>query len=282
LVSTPDGTQKRNTMHNRVVADVFVPAGGRPNTINLLNWRHYLTPEGKPSSALVVEAANIYITPEARKKLGDKGVMIVKDSSANKAGVCCSSYEIVASMLLEKEEFMSIKDELVEDVLVRLREIARDEALLLFREAKLNPSVQMPQVAMNISEAINRATDIFMKVLENDEDIFDFETRKRLMVESLPAKLVEKAGDRLYDLPPAYIRAMLSASLASKMVYNEGVDFVMTLDDLKMSQFAESYLRKADELRDIIKEIEESDLDQKGAIVKILRLAGVKTSLEIQ
>merc|ERR1712083_551189 len=114
-------------------ADVFVPAGGRSNTINMLNWKHFLKEDGTPSSPLVVEAANIFITAEARKKLGDQGVMIVKDSSANKAGVCCSSYEIVASMLLQKEEFMSIKDELVDDVLERLRDIARREAQLLFR-----------------------------------------------------------------------------------------------------------------------------------------------------
>jgi len=64
-----------------------------------------------------------FIFFKARRLLGEQGVMIVKDSSANKAGVCCSSYEIVASMLLAKEEFMDIKEELVEDVLERLREI---------------------------------------------------------------------------------------------------------------------------------------------------------------
>merc|ERR1712038_1687969 len=96
------------------------------------------------SSPLIVEAANIFITADARRKLGEAGVMIVKDSSANKAGVCCSSYEIVASMLLSKEQFLEVKEELVADVLERLRDIARREAELLFREAQLNPNVQMP------------------------------------------------------------------------------------------------------------------------------------------
>merc|ERR1712173_423176 len=100
----------------------------------------YFLDDGTPSAPLIVEAANIFTTPEARKEFGDRGISIVKDSSANKAGVCCSSYEIVASMLLSKDEFMSVKSELVEDVLVRLRDIARSEAELLFREAKMNPS----------------------------------------------------------------------------------------------------------------------------------------------
>lgn len=32
--STDEGVVRRNTMHFRVKADAFVPAGGRPNTIN--------------------------------------------------------------------------------------------------------------------------------------------------------------------------------------------------------------------------------------------------------
>merc|ERR1712048_595937 len=177
------------------------------------------------------EAANIFTTPEARKEFGDRGIAIVKDSSANKAGVCCSSYEIVASMLLSKDEFMDVKDELVEDVLKRLRDIAKQEAQLLFRGSRLNPSVQIPDVAVNISKAITRCGDIFEVLLSENLDVLDIETRRRLVVESLPHKLVEVAGDRLDDLPPAYTRAMLCSSLSSRMVYNEGLDFIESLTD---------------------------------------------------
>merc|ERR1719204_2697091 len=139
--------------------------------------------------------------------------MIVKDSSANKAGVCCSSYEIVASMLLSKEEFLDVKDELVDDVLERLRDIARREAQLLFREAKLNPEVQMPDVAVKISKSITRVGDFFMQALEENYDILDEQSKDRLVRESLPKKLVEVAGDRLLsDLPLAYLKAMIASS----------------------------------------------------------------------
>lgn len=50
-----EGIRARNTMHNRVKADAFVPAGGRPGTINGSNWRSYLDKDGRPSSSLVVE-----------------------------------------------------------------------------------------------------------------------------------------------------------------------------------------------------------------------------------
>lgn len=71
-------------------------------TINERNYREYLSaPGGLASSPLVVEGANLFITPEARQALfSEAGVVIVKDSSANKCGVITSSYEILASMLL--------------------------------------------------------------------------------------------------------------------------------------------------------------------------------------
>ena len=96
----------RNSLHNRVQADVFVPAGGRPSTINASNWRDFLLPDGKtPSAKVIVEGANLFVTHEARQALFDHcGLPIVKDSSANKCGVICSSMEIVAGMVLSSDE----------------------------------------------------------------------------------------------------------------------------------------------------------------------------------
>lgn len=110
--STNEGLARRNTMPFRVKSDAFVPAGGRPATINKDNWFMYLDKvqcvaaamglsniveiqDGKPSSPLIVEGANIFNTPEAREELFKHGkVTIVKDSSANKCGVITSSYEV--------------------------------------------------------------------------------------------------------------------------------------------------------------------------------------------
>jgi glutamate dehydrogenase len=76
----------RNTLHNRVVADAFVPAGGRPQTLNGANWQEHLLPDGTPSSRVIVEGANLFLTPEARKALGERGVLVLKDSSPTSAG----------------------------------------------------------------------------------------------------------------------------------------------------------------------------------------------------
>ena len=69
LANTPKGAAARNSMHNRVVSDAFVPAGGRPSTVNGSNWREFLQPDGSPSTKLVVEGANLFFTGEARAAL---------------------------------------------------------------------------------------------------------------------------------------------------------------------------------------------------------------------
>ena len=111
LADNQEGAARRNTMHNRVFADAFVPAGGRPSTINGSNWREYLQPDGSPSSRIIVEGANLFLTADARKAIFEEtGIPIIKDSSANKCGVICSSFEIVACMLTESAEaFVKLK-----------------------------------------------------------------------------------------------------------------------------------------------------------------------------
>ena len=59
--NTEEGSQMRNTMHNRVISDIFVPGGGRPDTINSKNYKKFLSADGKPSSPLIVEGANLFI-----------------------------------------------------------------------------------------------------------------------------------------------------------------------------------------------------------------------------
>lgn len=140
LVDNEVGMKHRNSMHTRLKADAFVPCGGRPNTIDISNYKAFLDADGKPSSKLIVEGANLFITKEARKALYDEaGVTIIKDSSANKCGVITSSYEICAAMMLSEEEFYEHKDKIVAEVLEKLRSLARLEAELLFREFDSEP-----------------------------------------------------------------------------------------------------------------------------------------------
>ena len=83
---------------------------------------------GEPTCKAIVEGANIYFTPEARDGLQENGVKIIKDSSANKTGVICSSYEIMAGLTISQQEFLDIKETYVGQVVQILRRKADQEA----------------------------------------------------------------------------------------------------------------------------------------------------------
>ena len=166
-VSTEEGVKARNSMHNRLEADAFLPCGGRPNTIDINNYKQFLKPDGTPSAPLIVEGANLFVTAAARQALfDDAGVLIVKDSSANKGGVITSSYEICAAMLLSEAEFVDNKDAIVEEVLAKLRGLAKMEAKLLFREYEMY-SGNLPSISQVISNAINVTTDALTIALDD-------------------------------------------------------------------------------------------------------------------
>ncbi len=117
----------------RVPADLFIPAGGRPETIDGSTWRRFLLEDGTPSAPVIVEGANSFITPEARLRLQEAGAVVLRDASANKCGVISSSYEIIGNLLLDEREFLAHKTEYVKDVLEILERRAVDEARLIFR-----------------------------------------------------------------------------------------------------------------------------------------------------
>lgn len=59
------------------------------------------------------------------------------------------------------------QDEIVPDVLDRLRDVARREAELLFREHRNHPATPLPFISERISNAINSVTDAALKILDD-------------------------------------------------------------------------------------------------------------------
>ncbi len=278
-VDEPDGFHLRNTLHNRVVADAFLPAGGRPRTIHEGNWKQFLTRSGEPSSKVIVEGANLFLTPEARRELSDAGALIFKDSSANKCGVICSSFEIAASMVISTEEFLAIKKRFVAEVLDKLRNLARLEAELLLRERQRTPQVPLPETSTRISKVMNRASDaIEASITGMSED--DQMLMRTLVIEHLPAVLVETAGERLWQrLPAAYARWIMAKSLAARIVYKEGLDF---LEDMPMAAIAETavrYLRQERETHALKDEVLSSGLPRRERIAALLDRGGTRAGL---
>jgi len=282
--STDEGFARRNSMCFRVKADAFVPGGGRPNTINATNWKQFMLEDGKPSSPLIVEGANLFNTQEAREALFEHGkVAIVKDSSANKRGVMTSSNEVAASMLLSKAEFMKSKPEIVEDVLIRLRHVARLEAELLFHEYNNYPGA-LPHFSERISFAIAKVTDAITDALANvnPEDKL-FQELFPLIKDNLPKKLAELGGDRIASrYPVQYQRNAIASALASQLVYHEGVHLVEQQPLEHVAERAFAYYRASQKVEKIIRGLDKdsSNNAEKSTIAKILKKGGARSLVD--
>jgi glutamate dehydrogenase len=279
-VDQPEGAPLRNTLHNRLVTDAFVPGGGRPATINEGNWRDYLTADGKPSSPIIVEGANLFLTPEARKELFKAGALIFKDSSANKCGVICSSYEIGASMLLDEKQFLAIKAEFVDQVLVKLRELARAEAELLMAEGRRHPHTPLTELSTELSKVINDAANAIRAAMDSWSPA-DRELAKQVVREHIPQKLQDTAGERLWkDIPQAYLDWMVAKRLASGIVYREGVAFFESVEPDAVAALALRYLRKREETRRLVDQLKGSNAPGAARAAELLARSGTRAALE--
>ena len=211
-------------------ADLFIPAGGRPETVDLSNCDNFFTADGSPTCRAIVEGANSFITPEARDRLQEKGIVIIRDAAANKCGVISSSYEIIANLVLSEREFIGNKDRYVADVLEILVKRASDEARLIFqRRRQSQDTLSFTAIAAAISTEINqnyaRLFDYFMEHPELLETL----AMRRVLRAHLPRFLRQpRYLARLPEvLPLKYRAAMVAAELGARMVYDDdwGSDF---------------------------------------------------------
>ncbi|WP_243546870.1 NAD-glutamate dehydrogenase domain-containing protein [Pseudodesulfovibrio tunisiensis] len=282
VVSTndPDGVRIRNELHNIVVADLFIPSGGRPDTINASNWKEFLQRDGTPSARGIIEGANIFISPDARLHLEKAGVLAVPGPSANKTGVICSSYEILAGLVISEEEFIGIKDEYVAQLLDILRLRARSEARTLMREYKLaGGRKSLIGLAFQISRSIISLADRIAVILDKGlEKVADDPRLCNELFAYCPAVLVEKYGERLVnDLPRKHQLALLASFISAKMVYQEGIGWAENLTNVRdVRDVLFSYLEEEDRVGALVEEIRKAGLADEDVIAEILESSGRK------
>lgn len=222
--------------HNlhQTITDVFVPGGGRPRTLNANNWTDFLDPVGDPTSRAIIEGANLYLTHEAREALEQKGVIIIKDSSANKGGVICSSLEVLSCLVLSEEEFEEKKDGLMTEILAFIREKAHDEVSLMLR-TRDETNKPLSEISEWISRRINTFTYQILDYLEQIDLPEDHENPlNRCLVEYCPA--IFRGGvykDRLFEnIPVIQQKAMIACYIASRIVYNRGLGWSPSIVDV--------------------------------------------------
>jgi glutamate dehydrogenase len=219
-ISIDDFSRAFGSLPFTVEADLFIPGGGRPESIDGRNWERYLLPDGRPSSRAIVEGANSFITPEARVQLQKKGVLLLRDASANKCGVISSSYEIIANLLLTEEEFLKQKRRYVKDVLAILVRRAADEAHLIMARRR-SQGLLATEISDRISGEINAHYARLFAFFQARPGLDAEPLFRAALLSHLPALLREdpRFRRRVDRLPPKYRSAILAAEIGSSMVY---------------------------------------------------------------
>lgn len=218
---------------NKTKTDIFIPAGGRPRTLDQNNIHDFLDGKGIPTSKGIVEGANLYLTPRARSYLENLGVLIIKDSSANKAGVICSSFEVLCSLTISDEEFVKNKETLVHEILERLASCAAKEAEQLLQTHKKTDK-PMTEISDHISKKINLYTYQLLDFL----DAFDWSNDSTnpltqcFLNYCLPS-LRERYPDKLLaNIPDHHKKAIVACTVASNLIYLRGADWEPSIVDV--------------------------------------------------
>ncbi|WP_419784801.1 NAD-glutamate dehydrogenase domain-containing protein [Pseudodesulfovibrio sp.] len=278
--SDPGGVRLRNSLHNTAQADLFIPAGGRPETINRNNWKHFLASDGTPSARGIVEGANIFISVDARAELERSGVLVVPGPSANKTGVICSSYEILAGLVLSEAEFLAIKAQYVEELLDILRIRAASEANLLMREYRLaGGGRSLTELSFAVSEAINGLADAIAGMLQSDaRNPADDPVLRDVVLAYCPAVLTERYPDRvLSGLPGPHQLALVSAFIAARIIYREGLGWAEGLLAVRNAkEVVFDYLAQERRVDGLLAEVRAAGLPDGEAIADILEREGRK------
>ncbi len=225
-------TLYRHNVH-QAYADIFIPCGGRPRTLRENNYQDFLDKEGKPTAKAIVEGANLYLTAEARIALEELGVLIIKDSSANKGGVICSSFEILCGLSLTDAEFLEHKESLVAEILERVKALSLNEAELLLNE-RTHSGKKLTELSENISKRINFFTD---QLLAHFETLQLSDNPKDPLLQCFlkycPLTLRTLYPDRLLSqIPDNHKKAIIASHIASCLVYRRGMNWFPSLIDI--------------------------------------------------
>lgn len=222
----------RNNVH-QTKTDIFIPGGGRPKTLNENNYKDFLDETGKPTARAIVEGANLYLTPLARRALEKLGVLIIKDSSANKGGVICSSFEVLTGLVLKDEEFIEKKKELMPQILEIIRARAQNEGQLM-----LSTHAETGGFLTDISELVSEKINTYKyHLLDYLEGILLPNDPKHPLVRCLlnycPPLLREGYQDRIIsEIPDIHKKAIIATYIACKIVYSRGVSWSPSIVDI--------------------------------------------------
>ncbi|GAA95093.1 uncharacterized protein L969DRAFT_51542 [Mixia osmundae IAM 14324] len=244
-----DGTSFRNSAHLRYKADIFVPCGGRPESINMGNIKQLFDADGKPNFKYVVEGANLFISPQARLALEKRGVVVFKDASANKGGVTSSSLEVLSGLGLDDQEFLELMtnnghegfSEFYRNYVQEIQKIISYNAAQEFNCIWKDHAISK-KPRPNITDELSRAIVQLQADLEQSNLWDDLGVRRAVISRAVPKTLLKQVGlDKLISrLPPTYLRSLFADFVASHYVYEYGLQSSLVAFYSFVSKFKEA------------------------------------------
>jgi glutamate dehydrogenase len=240
-ITLPDGTKIatgvgfRDTFHlsKYSAADLFVPCGGRPNAVHAGNVNEMYRPDGSVKFKYIVEGANLFFSPDARRILEASGVLLFKDASTNKGGVTSSSSEVFASLAMDAQDHdlhmcvdhgqtpPQFYQDYTQDILRAVRLNADCEFKIIW--GQMAKGVSSVDASDRLSAKINFLTDTIFADLDliNDRAIIE-----KTLCKAIPPSLLAHVGfENIWNNTPRnYLMAMVATWLASKYVYENGMD----------------------------------------------------------
>ncbi|SCU87793.1 LADA_0E06194g1_1 [Lachancea dasiensis] len=241
-VVVANGTTFRNRFHLELFkfvekVDLFVPCGGRPNSIDLNVLKYFVDEKtNKCKIPYIVEGANLFITQPAKIALENLGCILFKDASTNKGGVTSSSMEVLASLALNDNDFIhkfigsdhsrttALYDDYVKVIQSRVEKNARAEFNQLWK-LRQTAGISISELSNTLSQTINKLNDEL--IVSNELWVNDLELRNYLLLRKIiPDLLIDVAGPEkvLSNIPESYLKALLSSYLSSSYVYGNGID----------------------------------------------------------
>ncbi|KAL9085492.1 MAG: hypothetical protein Q9159_004687 [Coniocarpon cinnabarinum] len=226
-----NGTTFRNTFHLRAGDyDMFVPCGGRPESIDISTVSRLIR-DGKATIPYIVEGANLFLTQDAKLRLEKAGCIVFKDASTNKGGVTSSSMEVLASLAFDDENFlehMCIRDdgrvpEFYKKYVSSVQEVIRRNARLEF-DALWREHAETDTARSVLSDKLSLAITSLDEELQNSELWHNKKLRESVLMDALPKLLLDKIGFEtiVHRVPENYLRAIFGSYLASNFVYERG------------------------------------------------------------
>eukprot|EP00931_Biecheleriopsis_adriatica_P003747 TRINITY_DN105516_c0_g1_i1.p1 TRINITY_DN105516_c0_g1~~TRINITY_DN105516_c0_g1_i1.p1 ORF type:complete len:1172 (-),score=218.17 TRINITY_DN105516_c0_g1_i1:95-3181(-) len=246
-VKLPDGSkwltgaELRDAFHltDYATADLFVPCGGRPNSVTTDNVKRLFSADGvKPKFRMIVEGANLFFSDGARAVLEKAGVHVFKDASTNKGGVNSSSLEVFAALALSAQhhtelmcydpqkghapDFYMKYVQQIKDIIV---ENAKQEFKAIWH-CNRTSGISKVEATSLISSKITKMQDTIMTKFADLPDQERERLVKHALTLAIPPLMIEKFGvdEILRRVPANYTSALVGAWVASRFVYQNSIN----------------------------------------------------------